>query len=171
MSKHVLCFILCILLSTTFAQNLAATTVSVQVVQIDKSKADVTDTSVLIEETVLDYFFSHGLIVSTSPIITDSSASKTGYAIALNDAKSGSIDYLVYISVFFDTKESNSPQASLLQNINSAQWQIIRTNDNKQTASGKHVPKIKTELDNTTDGIINFGRQIAASINSSLRKR
>lgn len=169
MSKHHSAILLCI---TMLAVGMAsATTLSVQVVQIDNVHNDVTDSSLLIEESVLDYLFSQGLIISTSPIITDSAKSDTGYAIALNDARSGSVDYLVYISVYYDLDSSTAPEENVLQNIGSAQWQLVRVSDNKQTASGRHVPKIRTETDNSSAGIISFGKQIAASINSSLKKR
>lgn len=169
MSKRHFALILC--LQMLAAATAEATTLSVQVVQIDKTHNDVTDSSLLIEESVLDYLFSQGIIVSTSPIIIGSSASDTGYAVALNDARSGSVDYLVYISLYYDPDSSSAPDASILRNIGSAQWRLVRVSDNKQTASGRHTPGIRTETDNSSEGIISFGRQIAASINSSLKKR
>lgn len=169
MSKRHFALILC--LQMLAAATAEATTLSVQVVQIDKTHNDVTDSSLLIEESVLDYLFSQGIIVSTSPIITGSSAGDTGYAVALNDARSGSVDYLVYISLYYDPDSSSAPDASILRNIGSAQWRLVRVSDNKQTASGRHTPKIRTETDNSSEGIMSFGRQIAASINSSLKKR
>jgi len=150
---------------------LSAATLSVQIVQVDKIHKDVTLSSLLVEESILDFLFNQGFIVSNSPIITGENNSSTGFALAMNDARSGLADYLAFVTIFYDLENSTSPEESILSNIESAQWQLIQITDNKQIASGKHIPKIKTEKDNSTEGISSFGKQIATAINSGISKK
>ena len=159
-------FTLIMLLSV---QNIFASTISVQIEQVDKLHNDVTETTLLIEESILEYLFSKGMIVSTCPIVVDSSTSQTGFAMALNDARSGYSDFLIYISVYFNPQKSEFSEKINIQNIDLAQWRIIRINDNKQTASGKLEPKKLQSTENPVSEITNFGIQIAASLNSSLK--
>lgn len=166
LKKYILTNILLVIAVTSFA---SAATLSVQVVQVDKGHTDVTELSLLIEESIMDYFFSDGMIVLNSPIITSSNNDSTNYASAMNDARSGSVNYLAYITLFFNTENSTKPEGLLLQNIETTQWQLIRVSDNKQIASGKFTPKINNQGDNSENGITRFAQQIAAAINSSLK--
>jgi len=167
--QHLFIFNLIILLM--IAPCAVATTLTLQIVQVDKIHSDVTDSSLLIEESIFDYLFSKGYIVTSSPVATDLENSNSSYALAVNDARSSSVDFLIYTKVFFDAENSTDPDGNLLQNIDSVQWQLIRISDNKQIASGKQSPKIINSEDNTAKGISQFGVQIAGSICSSLGRK
>lgn len=160
---------LLVLMMIFSVHNITASTLSVQIEQIDKLHNDVTETTLLIEETILEHFFSQAMIVTTCPIIVDSATSKTGYAFALNDARKGYSDFLIYVSIFYDTENPSGEKFSI-EDIDSAQWKIIRISDNTQTASGKLVPK-QTKSENKLNDIKYFGKQIAASINSSIQNK
>lgn len=162
----------CILLYTVVSISATvASTVSIQLLQMDQIHSDVTESSLIVEESIIDYLFNQGLIVCTSPVIISTDGTNPGYTLALNDARSGSVDYLIFVTVYFDTKDSLSPDAVILSNINSAQWQIIRVSDNKQIASGKHSPRILSETDDSSAGITSFGKQIGAAVKSGLPQR
>ena len=60
---------ICLLFSLV-ALPLGATTISVQIVQMDEAHGNVTDSSLLIEESIMDFMFSQGYIVSNSPVIS-----------------------------------------------------------------------------------------------------
>ena len=72
--QHLFIFNLIILLM--IAPCAVATTLTLQIVQVDKIHSDVTDSSLLIEESIFDYLFSKGYIVTSSPVATDLENSK-----------------------------------------------------------------------------------------------
>lgn len=165
-------FFICNLIFLLLALPCAvATTLTLQIVQVDKMHKDVTDSSLLIEESIFDYLFSKGYIVTSSPVATDIDNNNAAYALAVNDARSSSVDFLIYTKVYYDAENSTNPDGNLLQNIDSVQWQLIRVSDNKQIASGKQTPKIVSTEDNTAKGISKFGTQVAGSICSSLGRK
>ena len=73
-----LCLFFCLV-----AMPLSATTISVQIVQMDDANEDVTDSSLIIEESIMDYMFSQGYIVSNSPIIYSKEKAQNGMIVSL----------------------------------------------------------------------------------------
>lgn len=161
-----LCLFFC-----SVAMPVSATTISVQVVQMDDSNEDVTDSSLIIEESIMDYMFSQGYIVSNSPIIYSKEKAKNGMIVSLEDAINGSADYLAYVTVYFDRNNSPAGEANLLSNIELAQWNLVQVTDRKQLDSGTEKPGYLVEVDDSEIGISTFGQQLAEVINAVLRKK
>lgn len=161
-----LCLLLCLA-----GLPLGATTISVQIVQMDEARGDVTNSSLLIEESIMDFMFSQGYIVSNSPIIHSKEKAQNGMTTSLEDAINGSADYLAYITVYFDRKKSTAPDAPLLSNIELAQWSLVKVSDRKQLDAGTEKPGRLVEMDDSARGISTFGQQLAEVINTALRKK
>lgn len=149
----------------------SATTISVQVVQMDDANGDVTDSSLLIEESIMDFMFSEGYIVSNSPIIFEKEKAQNGMIVSLEDAINGSADYLAYVTVYFDRKDSTAGESNLLSNIELAQWNLVKVSNRQQLDSGTEKPGYLVEIDDSESGIFTFGHQLAEEINSALRKK
>ena len=64
------------LLLCLVALPLSATTISIQIVQMADAHDDVTDSSLIVEESIMDFMFSQGYIVSNSPVIYDKNVKK-----------------------------------------------------------------------------------------------
>lgn len=161
---------ICLLFSLV-ALPLGATTISVQIVQMDEAHGDVTDSSLLIEESIMDFMFSQGYIVSNSPVIYNKEKAQNGMIISLEDAINGSADYLAYITVYFDRKKSTAAEANLLSNIELAQWSLVKVRDRQQIDAGTEKPGQLVQIDNSERGISTFGQQLAKVINTALRKK
>lgn len=153
------------------ALPLGATTISVQIVQMDEAHGNVTDSSLLIEESIMDFMFSQGYIVSNSPVIYNKEKAQNGMIISLEDAINGSADYLAYITVYFDRKKSTAAEANLLSNIELAQWSLVKVRDRQQIDAGTEKPGQLVQIDNSERGISTFGQQLAKVINTALRKK
>lgn len=161
---------ICLLFSLV-ALPLGATTISVQIVQMDEAHGNVTDSSLLIEESIMDFMFSQGYIVSNSPVIYNKEKAQNGMIISLEDAINGSADYLAYITVYFDRKKSTAAEANLLSNIELAQWSLVKVRDRQQIDAGTEKPGQLVQIDNSERGISTFGQQLAKVINTALRKK
>lgn len=148
-----------------------ATTISIQIVQMDDVHGDVTDSSLLIEESIMDFMFSQGYIVSNSPIISDKEKAQNGMILSLDDAINGGADYLAYITVYFNRKKSTASELNLLSNIELAQWSIVKVRDRQQIDAGTEKPGQLVQMDNSEKGISTFGQQLAKVINTALRKK
>ncbi|MBO7174585.1 MAG: hypothetical protein J6V57_02425 [Spirochaetaceae bacterium] len=161
---------ICLLFSLV-ALPLGATTISVQIVQMDEAHGNVTDSSLLIEESIMDFMFSQGYIVSNSPVIYNKEKAQNGMIISLEDAINGSADYLAYITVYFDRKKSTAAEANLLSNIELVQWSLVKVRDRQQIDAGTEKPGQLVQIDNSERGISTFGQQLAKVINTALRKK
>ncbi len=161
-----LCLLFCLV-----ALPLGATTISIQIVQMDEAHGDVTDSSLLIEESIMDFMFSQGYIVSNSPVIHNKEKAQNGMVLSLEDAINGSADYLAYITVYFDRKKSVAAEANLLSNIELAQWSLVKVRDRQQIDAGTEKPDQLVQMDDSERGIRTFGQQLAKVINTALRKK
>ena len=161
-----LCLFFCLV-----AMPLSATTISVQIVQMDDANEDVTDSSLIIEESIMDYMFSQGYIVSNSPIIYSKEKAQNGMIVSLEDAINGSADYLAYVTLYFDRNNSPAGEANLLSNIELAQWNLVQVADRKQLDSGTEKPGYLVEVDDSETGISTFAQHLAEVINTVLRKK
>ena len=161
-----LSFLLCLV-----ALPLSATTISIQIVQMDDAHDDVTDSSLIVEESIMDFMFSQGYIVSNSPVIYDKTKAQNGMIMSLEDAINGSADYLAYITVYFDRKQSSAAELNLLSNIKQAQWSLVKVQNRQELDSGTAKPGPLVEVDDSAKGISTFGQQLAKVINTAIRKK
>ena len=148
----------------------AAATVSIQVVQIDTVHSDITESSYIIEDGILDEMFNQGHIVSTSPIIIGKNNENSGLEKALKEAKEGRADLLAYIKIFFNTENSLAPDEIRLSNIDKALWSIYKVSSGKIIDSGFIKPKKITQRNDTERGIAEFSKDIANEIGKAINK-
>lgn len=159
------------LLFCLLALPLSATTISIQIVQMDNAHDDTTDSSLLIEESIMDFMFSQGYIVSNSPVIYDKAKAQNGMILSLEDAINGSADYLAYITVYFNRKNSSASELNLLSNIEQVQWSLVKVQNRQELDSGTEKPGPLVEVDDSAKGISTFGKQLAKVINTAIRKK
>lgn len=146
---------------------------SVQVVQNVGDEEEPSLISSLIEQSVIDYFFESGHIVSSSPVYVLSTDDKNKKALkaALRDTQDGGLDYLVTITVDYAVeKELKKSAALLLQYIQSASWKVYAASTGKELASGSGRPSAISNANNNEKGIIKFSSQLASQINAGLQK-
>lgn len=113
--KTISTLILMIFSSLCFAKQ-----ISFQIVQYDEAATEVTESSLTIEDEVLNNFFDNGFIVTNSEakISTSKSADEKLYKMGINDAFNGYSDYFVQINLFYDKIQDSISTSSDLTKIN-----------------------------------------------------
>ena len=95
--------------------------------QIDGIQDSVRNTVQLFEDSVMNFLFDAGCIVSSEKICLEKDISKT-VQVALDASVNGFIDYLVVIKVNVNAKSDD------LIDIN---WEVINVSNSKKIGSGK----------------------------------
>ncbi|MCQ2610169.1 MAG: hypothetical protein MJ169_00335 [Treponema sp.] len=140
---------------------------SLQVIQKNGPQI-IFDASYLMEQSVLDYFFEYGYIVSNTKMIVQqknddiSSQLKQSYA----EAQEGYLDYQVLMTIIFNTQDSTNPESAMLSNIEKVEWEVISLTDGKKMYKGYMIPP--KALKNNDDSIIQYATQLAATIKKAI---
>ncbi len=168
MKKFFLAAGMAILSVSVFAKSF-----SLQIVQKNTPQEKVYNASYLIEQTVLDYFFERGCIVSSNSILISKNQLETKSSIRQSfiESKNGCMDYLINMEIFYDARKSNNPNGILLSNIAEIQWQIISLSTSETLSSGKTVVgSIKNDDDNSL-GVESLAKTVAKNIQNELGKQ
>ena len=159
-------FAVCLLtVSSAFARN-----IGVQIVQDSPDMLEVSETSYLIEQTIIDLFFESGHIVSTSPVYvtSDKKGNDAAFRLAMRENSEGGMEVLIRVTLDFDVDNLTNPQVALLKNVKNASWIIYSMETEEPVAKGSlKAPKI-TRDNNNEDGIIAYANEMAMKISGSL---
>ena len=104
-----------LLLLASFAAD--AKSFSLQVIQRNTGGDSVFDTSYVVEQAIMDYFFEHGMIISSNQVIVskrDDASEKKELRRSLIEAKTGCMDLFVKLCLNFALEDSMNPSAVLL---------------------------------------------------------
>ena len=110
----------CLLVAVFLARSLCfANQISFQIVQHDDSADNVTEDSLVIEDTVLNTFFEYGYIVTNSDAAISDSESQDErlYKIGSGDAFNGFSDYFIQIKLYYERTEQTLSASSDLYKI------------------------------------------------------
>lgn len=161
-----------LLLCASFAAG--AKSFSLQVIQRNTGGDSVFDTSYVVEQAIMDYFFEHGMIISSNQVIVskrDDASEKKELRRSLIEAKSGCMDLFVKLYLNFALEDSKNPSAVLLSNINNAELEILSTETTETVATGKYSPKVVPNKNDNRGGVESFATDIAADIHTRLSKK
>jgi hypothetical protein len=97
-----------------------ANQISFQIVQHDDSADNVTEDSMIIEDSVLNTFFEYGYIVTNSDAAISDSESQDErlYKIGSGDAFNGFSDYFIQIKLYYERTDETLTASSDLYKIN-----------------------------------------------------
>lgn len=149
-----------------FSASASATVVAFQLIQHDPCQSEVRASSYLIENSLFDFFFDRGIIVTNSPtaVSTDESVDEQLYYSALSEASSGFCNYFISLTIDYDTENSRNPEALIISNIEKISWNIFDLKTGKSVASGsRKTNKVSPERDNEK-GISEFTSKVAQDI-------
>lgn len=151
---HKFIFIILLLLAPNFVY---AKSVNILINQIDGIQDSVRNTVQLFEDSVMNFLFDAGCIVSSEKICLEKDISKT-VQVALDASVNGFIDYLVVIKVNVNAKSDD------LIDIN---WEVINVSNSKKIGSGKmKAPKPYREKEVS---IQRFGVDVGSEIYSCIK--
>jgi len=159
------------------AASCFASALSIQVVQHSKGESKIFETTRVIENSLLDFFFENGCIVSNSPIAVsqfDDNEDESIFYKGSDDAYYGAVRYFVTVYVDLDLEESRNPDAVSLSNISKISWKTldVRTNVEIDHGSGKvkaNAPSKKTE--DAEKRVSDFASEVAARIFREIKAR
>lgn len=166
--KTILCGIFAMCASAAFSKSL-----SIQIIQNNPGQEKVWATSYLFEQSITDYFFDAGDIVSSSPVwISDSDEKNLGALKAsLRENLQGGMDTLIRVELFYNTSDSSNPDGLLLENIKKVQWKAYAVSTGIQLFEGSAVPEKPNEKTNNEMGLSQFAGLVAYEINTQMRYR
>lgn len=165
-------WVISLFLVSLFANSVFAKAISVQVIQNLPGQDKVWDATRLFEQSIIDYYFDMGNIVSNSPIWINSTEDKNRSALgaALIENSDGGMDYLIRFELFFKITNSSNPNAPLLENIDKVEWKIYSVESGKEISSGSGKPDKVTTSNNNESGITRFANFIAKKVEGQLKK-
>ena len=139
--------------------------IAFQLVQHDGVGENVRNSSYIIENALLDYFFSRGFIVTNSQAVAcvETSKDKNAERDALSEARDGGCDYFVLVVTDYDLSGSFSPDAAIIDNIKCADWKIVDVKKDTVIKTGKKNPPEK-KVRNMQTGLNDFAFSIADDI-------
>ena len=159
MKKALFAFVFAIAIFSASAKSF-----SLQVVQKNTPGDEVFDSSYVIEQAILDYFFEQGMIVSNGAVLVskdDAANDKTDLRRSMMEAKIGSMDLFVKLELDYSVLDSANPTTVLLSDIRGATMEIVSLSQNKVLARGKFTPPAATDLNNNRLGVESFAKDIA----------
>ncbi|MGN0730040.1 hypothetical protein [Treponema sp.] len=117
-----------------------ALSVAFQVVQ--HGDPEIRSSSFTIEDSMFDFFFGKGIIVSNSPPVVSDAEEKDAsfFKKSMQEAWEGGVDYFVEMTVFFTPQNSTNPDSDQLANIGSVSWRLVHVGSGSALGSGKKNP-------------------------------
>lgn len=106
--KKTLLFLFCMMISSfCFAKQ-----ITVQIIQHDKTTNHVEESSLVIEDELLNGFFDNGFIVSNTPAVISESETQdlSFYNIGIGDAYEGGADFFVQVKLFYNEKNQSEKE-------------------------------------------------------------
>lgn len=158
------------LLALNAAANAEA--IAFQLIQHDGAGDTVRTSSYVIEDTLFDYYFSLGYIVTNSPAVAEPDSEKDSYfeRIALEEAREGGCSYFVLIITDYDLEATASPESLSVDNLKEAQWKLIDVKADTVIKTGVTKPSGKTTK-SVQAGVSDFTCSVADEILDALHKR
>ena len=162
------CIFFVLLVLGSFA---SAKSFSLQIVQKNGSENVVYNASILLEQTIMDYFYENAYIVSNSPVIIQKKGQNIDSELqkSFDAAQEGYLDYMIQATVYYNLSDSNNPEEALLNNIEKIEWKVISLYDRSTVAAGQAVPGKKYR--NDEDGLFYFANELAEYIKNAIESK
>ena len=152
LQKFILICLLLLIPNCVYAKS-----INILINQIDGIQDSVRDSVQLFENSVMDFFFDAGFIVSSEKICLEKNIDKT-VQIALDSSVDGFFEYLVIIKVNVNPKSDE---------LISAEWEVINVATSKKIGNGSmKAPKPYREKEVS---IQRFGVDVGSEIYSCIK--
>ncbi|MCR4822180.1 MAG: hypothetical protein K5873_04835 [Treponema sp.] len=173
MNKRWVKSIIGVLFLSLISTGAFAKSLSIQIIQNNPGQEGVWATSYLFEQSITDFFFDAGDIVSSSPVwISDSDEKNKGALKAsLRENLEGGMEVLVRVELFYNTSESSNPEGLLLENIKNVEWKAYAVSTGQTLFEGSAKPEKPTEKTNNEMGLSQFAGLVAYQINTQMKRR
>ena len=161
MKKSILSFIF-VFFSFTFILHAKTSALSIQIIQNNPGQDKIWSTSEYFEQSVINYYFDSGRIVSNSPIYIKTDDDDKNRK-ALRAA-------LIRIELFFKNSKSVVPDIPKLGNLDKVEWIVYEVGTGVDVSSGSKKPSKVTSSNDNEIGIETFAYEVAKELTSSFDK-
>ena len=153
-------------MTALFAKN-----ISIQIIQNNPAAdGNVCETSYLIEQSIIDFFFASGHIVSSTPVYIGTDKDVSSLKSALKENAEGGMDYLVRVEVDYKNFAGNPDYVSL-DNIEKVTWKNYQVSTGQELSSGTEKIGIVNRQNNNESGVTGLASLVAAKISAGLKAR
>ena len=153
---------------------LNAKSFSLQIVQRNTGGETIFDTSYVVEQAIMDYFFDRGAIVSNNSVIVsnnDDTKEKTQLHRSFVEAQEGCMNLFIKLFLNYALEDSTNPSAVLLSNIRDAEVEIVSVSDSNVLLEEKFIPEKVNSFNDDRGGVESFATDIAVEIQARLAKK
>lgn len=150
---------------------MAAEEISVQIVQHNDAADAICDSSMMVEDELLEAFFNQGFIVSSSPSVESVSEKQDSVLLkkALTEADDGGLSYFVQVKIYYRTVKTENPDETVQSDIDYVNWTLYNGGSGKVIAEQKKSIGKNPLRGNDEDSVRAFAASIAADIQNSLK--
>lgn len=155
-----------IVLSSAFCGSL-----NFQIIQSSASLKDVCETTMVVEDEILNYFFDAGYVVSNSQSATSNSSAEQAklWKTGVTDSSEGAFDYFVQINLIMNNDVTSKDKPCALGNMNKVSWKLISVPTGKVIEENTKVIERPIGLD-TEANVRDFASDFAYHLRKTLRK-
>lgn len=161
-----------ILLVLCAAQFVWSNEIAFHIMQHSNTLKDVAEQTFIIEDTILDYFFDLGDIVTNerAACVSEKDVPKTTQE-SLKAAQEGGADYFVLIELFYNDDMPLELDAVSLLNISKTTYTVFDAVSGKKLSSKKQKTTAATKAKTNIDGVKEYAVRIAAHIRKDTAKK
>ena len=162
----------CIIGALMSLQSVFSLDVSIQVIQRDPVHSKKTETSCLVEDTIIDTLFEYGYIASNLPleVIGENADVKKLQKDGIYKCSDGLADYFAMVIVDLDGQASANPETALISSVKDVEWAVYDVVSGKALDSGK-IDRKALQYGDGQEGVESLGLNVSSLINESLCNR
>ncbi|MGL4981757.1 MAG: hypothetical protein ACRC4W_02665 [Treponemataceae bacterium] len=118
-----------------------ATSLTLMVSQKDGASTLLRKTTQIVEDSLLEFFFDSGIVVSNEPISTKGKEKQIKKKI-YETASQGNCDYVLALTINYKKNTSKSSEKILLDDIVNIGWEVVDTLTDDVLFRGEKVPQV-----------------------------
>jgi len=145
---------------------------SFQIVQHNNTQEKVCEQTLVIEDKMLDYFFSHGNIVTNEPAAAVKDGSdEIVWKAAFAAAAAGGSQYFVQLRLYYDTEAATNPESVALSNLDYVTWTITDVQSGENLVDMKDIVNRSVLGKDDADSVREYAAKIAEQIQKVLKEK
>lgn len=151
--------------------QLFAVSLSVQILQFNPGQDKVWETSQVVEQSIIDFFFENGFVVSNSPVFlsTDAKTDRMEIRKSVEDARQGRLEYFAEVKINYNENITTNSDSALLSHVKNVHWRIYDSNNGNVLSEGDVIPEKVTPKNDDEYSVILLGQDIAMEIKSNIK--
>lgn len=142
-----------------------------QIVQVSSKLSEVSETTLVVEDELMNYFFDCGFIATNSPAAVSNNEEKTEklYKAAYAESLDGGAEFFVQINLIMSNSVSEEEKSPALGSINKVNWKLVSLKTGKVIENKtKNIEKV-IGIDSEAN-VRDFAADLAYNLRKSLRQ-